>query len=72
MKVNFKVKMNVTIEFFVEIYFSNDVHFFEKYFTWENIQPSREYLDTLYTWIRVFSIPICFSGTVLIFHYQQI
>ena len=33
MKVNFKVKMKVTIEFLVEIYFSNDLYFFEKYFT---------------------------------------
>ena len=33
MKVNFKVKMKVTIEFLVEIYFRNDLHFFEKYFT---------------------------------------
>ena len=32
MKVNFKVKMKVTIEFFVEIYFRNDLQFFEKYF----------------------------------------
>ena len=29
MKVNFKV----TIECLVEIYFRNDLHFFEKYFT---------------------------------------
>ena len=48
MKVNFKVKMKVTIEFLVEIYFRNDLNFFEKYFTWENIQPSRDFLDTLY------------------------
>ena len=48
MKVNFKVKMKVTIEFLVEIYFRNDFHFFEKYFTWGNIQPSRDFLDTLY------------------------
>ena len=48
MKVNFKVKMKVTIEFLVEIYFRNDLHFFEKYFTWGNIQPSRDFLDTLY------------------------
>ena len=34
MKVNFKVKMKVTIEFLVEIYVRNDFHFFEKYFTW--------------------------------------
>ena len=45
----FKVKIKVTIEFFVEIYFRNDLHFFEKYFTWGNIQPSRDFLDTLYT-----------------------
>ena len=48
MKVNFKVKMKVTIEFLVEIYFRNDLDFFEKYFTWGNIQPSRDFLDTLY------------------------
>ena len=48
MKVNFKVKMKVTIEFLVEIYFRNDLNFFEKYFTWENFQPSRDFLDTLY------------------------
>ena len=48
MKVNFKVRMKVAIEFFVEIYFRNDLHFFEKYFTWGNIQPSREFLDILY------------------------
>ena len=48
MKVNFKVKMKVTIEFLVEIYFRNDLHFFEKYFTWRNIQPSQDFLDTLY------------------------
>ena len=48
MKVNFKVKMNVIIEFLVEIYFRNDLHFFEKYFTWGNIQPSRDFFDTLY------------------------
>ena len=30
MKVNFKVKIKVTIEFLVEIYFRNDLHFFEK------------------------------------------
>ena len=52
MKVNFKVKMKVTIKFLVEIYFRNDLHFFEKYFTWGNIQPSRDFLDTLY--INVF------------------
>ena len=51
MKVNFKVEMKVTIEFLVEINFRNDLHFFEKYFTWGNIQPSRDSLDTLYTWI---------------------
>ena len=33
MEVNFKVKMKVTIEFLVEIYFRNDLHFFENYFT---------------------------------------
>ena len=33
MKVNFEVKMKVTIEILVEIYFRNDLHFFEKYFT---------------------------------------
>ena len=33
MKVNFKVKINLTIEFLVEIYFRNVLHFFEKYFT---------------------------------------
>ena len=49
MKVNFKVKMKVTIEFLVEIYFRNDLRFFEKYFTWGNIQPSRDFLDTLYS-----------------------
>ena len=32
-KVNFKVKMKVTIEFLIESYFRNDLHFFEKYFT---------------------------------------
>ena len=60
MKVNFKVKMKVTIEFLVEIYSRNDFHFFEKYFTWGNVQPSRDFLDTLYiktkynrpVWIR--------------------
>ena len=51
MKVNFKVKMKVAIEFLVEIYFRNDLHFFEKYFTWGNIQPSRDFLDTLYIYI---------------------
>ena len=49
MKVNFKVKMKVTIEFLVEKYFRNDLHFFEKYFIWGNIQPSRYFLDTLYS-----------------------
>ena len=48
MKVNFKVKMKVTIEFLVKIYFRNHLHFFEKYFTWGNIQPSRDFLDTLH------------------------
>ena len=48
MKVNFKVKMSDTIEFLVEIYFKTDLHFFEKYFTWGNIQPSRDFLDSLY------------------------
>ena len=48
MKVNFKVKMKVTIEFLVEIYFRYDLHFFEKYFDWGNIQPSRDFFDTLY------------------------
>ena len=48
MNVNVKVKMKVTIEFLVEIYFRNDLHFFEKYFTWGNIHPSRDFLDTLY------------------------
>ena len=48
MKVNFKVKMKVTIEFLVEIYFRNDLHLFDKYFTWVNVQPSRDFLDTLY------------------------
>ena len=48
MKLNFKVKMKVTTEFLVEIYFRNDLHFFEKYFTWGKIQPSRDFLDTLY------------------------
>ena len=38
MKVNFKVKMKVTIEFRVEIYFRNDLRFFEQYFTGGNIQ----------------------------------
>ena len=33
MKVNCKVKMKITIEFLIEIYFRNDLHFFEKYFT---------------------------------------
>ena len=52
MKVNFRVKMKVNIEFLVEIYFKNDLHFFEKYFTWGNIQPSRDFLDTLYNnWV---------------------
>ena len=37
MKVNFKVKMKVTIEFLVEIYFKNDLHFFE------NILPEEIY-----------------------------
>ena len=48
MKANFKVKMEVTNEFLVEIYFMNDLNFFEKYFIWGNIQPSRDFLDTLY------------------------
>ena len=48
MKVNLKVKMKVTIEFLVEIYSWNDLHSFEKYFTWGNIQSSRDFLDTLY------------------------
>ena len=48
MKVDFKVKMKVTVEFLVEIYFRNDLHFLEKYFTWGNIQPSRDFLDNLY------------------------
>ena len=51
MKLNFKVKMKVTIEFLVEIYFRNDLHFFEKYFTWGNIQPNRDFLDILYIYI---------------------
>ena len=33
MKVNFKLKIKVTIEFLVEIYFRNYLHVFEKYFT---------------------------------------
>ena len=33
MKVNFKVKMKVTIEFLVEIYLKNDLYFFFKYLT---------------------------------------
>ena len=33
MKVNFKVKMKVIIEFLIEIYFRNELYFFEKYFT---------------------------------------
>ena len=33
MKVNFKVKMKVTIAFLVEIYFRNVLHFFEKKYT---------------------------------------
>ena len=33
MKVNLKVKMKVTIEFLVQIYFRNDLHLFEKYST---------------------------------------
>ena len=45
--------MKVTIEFLVEIYFSNDLHFFDKYFTWGNIQPSRDFLDTLYIYIYI-------------------
>ena len=49
MKVNFKVKIKVTVEFPVEKYFRNDLHFLHKYFTWRNIQPSRDFLDTLYT-----------------------
>ena len=49
MKVNFKVKIKVTVEFLVEQYFRNDLHFFEKYFTWGNILPSRDFLGTLYT-----------------------
>ena len=52
MKVDFNVKMKATIEFLVEIYFRNDLHFFEKYFTWGNIQPSRDLLDTLYNTFR--------------------
>ena len=48
MKVNFKVKMRVTVEFLAEIYSRNDLHFFEKYFTGGNIQPSRDFLDNLY------------------------
>ena len=59
MKANFKVKMKVTIEFLVEIYFMNDLHFFEKYFTWRNIQPPRDFLDTLYTLlIKTLSSPV--------------
>ena len=57
MKVNFKVKIQVTIEFLVEIYFRNDLHFFEKYFTWGNIQPSRDFLDTQYIPADKCSIP---------------
>ena len=52
MKVDFKVKMKVTIEFLVVIHFRNDLYFFEKYFTLGNIQPSREFLDTLYSKIH--------------------
>ena len=52
MKVNFKVKRKVTIEFIVEIHFRNDLHFREKYFTLGNMQPSRDFLDTLYSTIR--------------------
>ena len=48
MKVNFKVKMRVTIEFSVEIYSRNNLQFFEKYFTWGNSQPSRDFLDAVY------------------------
>ena len=50
------VKMKVTTEFLVEIYFRNDLHFFEKYFTWGNIQPSRDFLDTLY--IQIINVSI--------------
>ena len=53
MKVNFKVKMKVTIEFLVEIYFRNKIHFFEKYFTWGNIKLSRDFLVTLYIYIYI-------------------
>ena len=53
MKVNFKVKIKVRIEFLVEIYSRKDLHFFEKYFTWGNIQPSRHFLDTLYIYIHL-------------------
>ena len=53
MKVNFKVKMKVTIEFPVEKYSRNYLHFLEKYFTGGNIQPSRDFLDTLYIFCNV-------------------
>ena len=33
MKVNFQVRMKVTIEFLIEIFCRNDLYFFEKYFT---------------------------------------
>ena len=45
--------MKVTIEFIVEIYFWNDLHFIEKYFTCGNIQPSQDFLDTLYNTAEV-------------------
>ena len=59
--------MKVTIEFLVESYFRNDLHFFEKYFTWGNIQPSRDFLDTLYSTTQLFNFKskYFFQGKVL-------
>ena len=71
MKVNFKVKMKVTIEFLVEIYFRNDLHFFEKYFTWGNIQPSRDFMDPLYV-INHIKISISNQNTILLPQYRNI
>ena len=69
--------MKVTIEFLVEIYFRNDLHFFDKYFSWGNIQPSRDFLDTLYIYIwvtswEIYSQNFFFDETFFLpFHFEN-
>ena len=48
MKVNFKVKMKVTIEFFVEIYFRNDLHVYWS-LVLDHVLPNRLLFSIYYT-----------------------